>query len=713
MPKICFVCNEIFPTKPGGAGALIRTLANTLLSENFEVILLLDLDRQLFETFEKVDRSGFPNNHLLKVYHLDALCQSINITEDHFTSRYLWESYRYDIACRRIYEIERPDIIEFVDYCGPAYYALCTKKFGLSYNNTQIAVRMHGPIQIIDRHARTKPIDFDRYAIYALERASFRLADVVFYSTPSLLSEVKDSDEAWFGQLVFSPPPVSGFPVRAQIDSNANIVLFYGRLYAEKGVEVFVNAACDLLRSSPDTDLAFYLIGADSNEPPVPGFSSYRTYLIQNIPERLRDKFIFTGFLAHEQVEKVLPRVKFAVFPSFFETYCYSAQELRLAQVPIIVSQIPVFRDVFRESIDAIFLNGSANDLTQKMMLLDSDYNLREQISQPYPQGTGTFLEYYRSPHLLEEKKNTPGDQIKLLVVVLDNIPGDDSFHFTLESIYKASSIDLVVLHLKKKQSSNSTAFSMKFLGDNYFAVDSAGNPVFPEDARTAQALLILNAGDKIAPGFLELCQSVLSAHGELGYINSWRWISRGHKTWLDTHPAAIMPELLPFETVSNQTRCVFRTAENIFLSDLFDQRADQLGEIGFLWNMEGNNSIGIDIPEPYLLLNFGPTNNTGKSSLSYLVHKYQGSTLATRLVNYMTLLVNGYPTSLLPLQNHWTKISGLPIGASKAKKIAIFPAMKLQNRLMKKLKSGGKLQKTLLSILQKISKIIKAPHSS
>ena len=709
MPKICFVCNEIFPTKPGGAGALIRTLANRLLSENIEVILLLDLDQQIFETFEKVDRSGFPNNHLLKVYHLDVLCQSVNITEDHFTSRYFWESYRYDIACRRIYEIERPDIIEFVDYCGPAYYALCTKIFGLSYRDTQIAVRMHGPVQIIDRHARTKPIDFDRYAIYALERASFRLADAVLYSTPSLLSEVKDPDEVWFGRLVFSPPPVSGFPVRAQIDSDANIVLFYGRLYAEKGVDVFVNAACDLLRSLPDTNLEFYLIGADSNEPPVPGFLSYRTYLIQNTPEELRDKFIFTGFLAHEQVEKVLPRVKFAVFPSFFETYCYSAQEMRLAQVPIIVSQIPVFQDVFREGIDAVFFNGSANDLTQKMMLLDANNNLREKISQPYSQRTGTFLEYYRSPRLLEAKKNTPGDQIKLLVVVLDNIPEDESFQLTLESIHKSSSTDLAVLHLKKKRSSNTTAFSMKFLGDNYFVVDSCGNPVFPEDAHTEQALLILNAGDKITPGFLDLCQSVLSAHGELAYINGWRWISDGHKTWLDTHPAAIMPELLPFETVSNQTRCVFRTAENISLSGLFDPRADQLGEISFLWSLETNNSIGIDIPEPYLLLKFDPTNNTGKSSLSYLVHKYQGSTLATRLVNYMTLLVNGYPTRLLPLQNHWTKISGLPIGAAKSMKIAIFPAMKLQNRLTKKLRSGGKLQKMLLSILQKISRIIKA----
>ena len=193
-------------------------------------------------------------------------------------------------------------------------------------------VRLHGPLELIDQSTAYQAMDFDRYTAYALERQCFRLAEATLYATPSFLEAYYDRQaEPWFGEAVYAPPPTGSFPTRPSEALGANIMLFYGRLFAWKGPERFVDAALSLLASQPESDWQFYLVGYDSNQPPVSGPRSYQEYLLQKIPPAWRKRFIFTGHLSHTQVAALLPRVLLAVVPSYFKSYGYAAHEMRQA----------------------------------------------------------------------------------------------------------------------------------------------------------------------------------------------------------------------------------------------------------------------------------------------------------------------------------------------------------------------------------------------
>jgi len=151
------------------------------------------------------------------------------------------------------------------------------------------------------------------------------------------------------------------------------------------------------------------------------------------------------------------------------------------------------------------------------------------------------------------------------------------------------------ILRLKRTPPAASNATSFEFLGNRYFITDSFGKPVSPENASTSQAMLILTAGDKLQAGFLDHCLYALSADNHLAYISTCRRIRHGRKNWLVTHPGAAMSELLPFEAISNRTRCVFPDPENWHFMTCSIRGPNSSG-IDFIWGLEGPNTFGMDI---------------------------------------------------------------------------------------------------------------------
>ena len=188
-------------------------LARALLAEGHEVILLLNMSMADYARFTSTDCRLLDGGAKLRSYHVDALCTGQKLKESDFLSRYTWEAYRYDYACRQVYELEKPDITEFVDYCGPAYYALNAKLCGLSFQETRPVVRLHGPLELIDQSTAYQAMDFDRFTAYALERQCFRLAEATLYATPSFLEAYYDrQSEPGLGKAVRRPAADWQFP---------------------------------------------------------------------------------------------------------------------------------------------------------------------------------------------------------------------------------------------------------------------------------------------------------------------------------------------------------------------------------------------------------------------------------------------------------------------------------------------------------------------
>jgi glycosyltransferase involved in cell wall biosynthesis len=583
MARIAFASYEMAPTTKGGAGVLIRNLAEVLLRDGHEVILVLDVPPWEFEQFVTTDRFVLPEAERCRAYHVGSVVEAIgSTTEEDFSSHFEWRAYRFDLACRIVSEQEKPDILEFFDYGGVGHYALSAKVAGLAYRDTHLAVRLHTSLELMDRVAAESAYDFEREMVYALEHGALRLAETVLFPTPSYLEEdYAPFYEPWLGDLVESPPPIVDAPRPRRPSETPDVALFYGRLSPLKGVDLFIEAAVEMLRQGLAGDLLFYMVGFDPEFPDAPYRSGEE--IRRRIPTEFQERFIFKGQWGRRRLERLLPRVRFAVFPTFIESFGYAAHELRSAGVPLVLSPIPAFRDAFTDEVDALFFDGSTSDLARRMGRMNDDESLRQRLSVVSETPADPQLTFYYGPH---HSWITPADVHRpagdlLVCVIADN---ENLLGPTLVSIETASGTSREVVVLRPTDDGSSSG-TVAFLGGRYHMETAEGGSVRPSDVLTRSYLLVLRAGDQIEPWFIEGCAGILNRQPEIGYAGSWK---KSHTGIVDTFPVDLMPEALPLLGRAPINRCVIRTEPGRLLSDLFDARAGILGEAVHLCSAVG-----------------------------------------------------------------------------------------------------------------------------
>jgi hypothetical protein len=112
-----------------------------LLDQGHEVIFLLEVDNKSFKRFDQVDRLLLPNPHNCRAYQVSALVGGMALAPNSFKTAYEYQAYLFYAAASRLYELEKPDIIEFFEYCGVAYQALNAKVTGLDFGASHLGVQ--------------------------------------------------------------------------------------------------------------------------------------------------------------------------------------------------------------------------------------------------------------------------------------------------------------------------------------------------------------------------------------------------------------------------------------------------------------------------------------------------------------------------------------------------------------------------------------------
>lgn len=619
MTRVCFVSYEIHPTTRGGCGVLLHHAASVLLGTGHEVILLLDMPHDYFDRFQSYDRRALPNPGNCRAYHVDSLCESLTLRESDFVSVYAWKAYRLHHACRELVAREDPQVVEFFDYCGAGYFALSAKVAGLAYRNTHLTVRLHTAIELMDVHDPTTPLAFDRYTLYALEHCALRLAESVVYPSRDYLEgSYRPYYEAWFGNQVCSQPPLVEAPPRVRCRPDADVALFYGRLFAFKGVDVFVDAAVAYLNDAMNARLRFYLAGHDSRQPPI-DVESYQAYLWRKIPAQHRSQFVFTGHLHRKQLEELLPQVLFGVFPSHFESFCYAAHEIYAAGIPLIVADIPGFREFFRHEVNALVCDGSVSDLARQMQRMSRDGELRKRLSAPFPVADKPLGDFYAGALPASWiQMDTPGQRPTLLVCVIDDSATQAGM--TLAALDQSGVASMQIVVLKPAPLEGGSGSATWWLGALYTLHERTGQALAPTAVRTAEALVILRAGDIPRPEYLTRCLDVMARQDQIAFVGSWKCIRDGAEGVLQTFPIESLLEVLPFQKLSAFTRCVMRTPQGVLLIDLFDSRAGVYGELAYLWRLDSDHQCGLTIPELLMSQAKEPSPAFDRKLLPYLV---------------------------------------------------------------------------------------------
>ncbi|WP_066637844.1 1,4-alpha-glucan branching protein domain-containing protein [Desulfolucanica intricata] len=120
-----------------------------------------------------------------------------------------------------------------------------------------------------------------------------------------------------------------------------DLLLFYGRLVPEKGVQVLLRALPHVLRKFPKARLI------------VAGKGPYESYLKNLAGELGLNKVVsFPGFVDENTRKELLRQAGIAVFPSLYEPFGIVALEAMAAGVPIIVSDTGGMSDIVTHGVD-------------------------------------------------------------------------------------------------------------------------------------------------------------------------------------------------------------------------------------------------------------------------------------------------------------------------------------------------------------------------
>ena len=112
------------------------------------------------------------------------------------------------------------------------------------------------------------------------------------------------------------------------------IVMYVGRFVREKGIQVLLNAASVVLAQEPNTK--FLIVGGGHRE----RFERFVDWA------GLRDKVLFTGFMANRSLHQLYRCADVAVFPSLYEPFGIVALEGMAAGAPVVTSDAGGFPEV-------------------------------------------------------------------------------------------------------------------------------------------------------------------------------------------------------------------------------------------------------------------------------------------------------------------------------------------------------------------------------
>ena len=527
---VLFATMEFHPTNPGGAGVLIHHTVRLLLERGFTVVLLFDGGRAAYEQLVNVDRLTIPYAHRFLIHLIDDLCQDLAILPEPCADIAIAKSLRLDHALRKLTEIYDVDLVELYDYCGHGFHYLAQPP----KNRPPVAVRLHSTIELLERKTRA-PLAAERQWLYAMERAQLVLADVVLSPGTAYYEEdMRPLYSSLTADRVMVSPPVHMSIGEVEYAVESRDVVFYGRLTTLKGLDTFLRAAV-LALADPAFQRwlgRFILIGPEDHVSTAlsPG------ELHALIPPAHADRFQFTGRLHHAALLDRLRTVAFACFANRVESFCYAAHELHTAGIPLIVNRIPAFEDGFEEGVSAIFFDGTALDLADRMKHLAWDKSARIALSRHGKErGPRYWVDHYTD--LLERMRRE-----RALVNSLARMTGsaiilsEGNAEATQRTVANLSPLPLrpVILEVD-------AAGELAFAGSRWRGAAEAADSETPLGLqRVGDASLFVRAGDVVEAEWAHEALRVLAQNPRVGAVGGWV----GKHTGLESMVYLYIPEL-------------------------------------------------------------------------------------------------------------------------------------------------------------------------
>ncbi|MDR0312071.1 MAG: glycosyltransferase [Treponema sp.] len=171
------------------------------------------------------------------------------------------------------------------------------------------------------------------------------------------------------------------YKANAQNRQKTETIVFIGNIKKHKGLDTLLDSF--LLAKNEGMRHKLIIIGSRDN------FRSSDNEILQKIDSLGTDTVIFTGFISNEQLMDYLSSASLLVQPSLYEGFGLPPLEAMVLGTPALISDIPVFKEIYEDYPVTFFRAGDPNDLKQKMMGLlfnqtDNNISLTENLVEKY-----------------------------------------------------------------------------------------------------------------------------------------------------------------------------------------------------------------------------------------------------------------------------------------------------------------------------------------
>jgi glycosyltransferase involved in cell wall biosynthesis len=141
-----------------------------------------------------------------------------------------------------------------------------------------------------------------------------------------------------------------------------NTILFIGNIKKHKGLRVLMDAF--LVAHKEGLRYKLVIVGEKDN------FRSRDTEFLKKPDSADTDAVDFTGFISNDVLRKLLEEASLLVQPSLYEGFCLPPLEAMTVGTQVLLSDIPVLREIYGDFPVTFFKAGDSVDLKEKLFSL-------------------------------------------------------------------------------------------------------------------------------------------------------------------------------------------------------------------------------------------------------------------------------------------------------------------------------------------------------
>lgn len=156
------------------------------------------------------------------------------------------------------------------------------------------------------------------------------------------------------------------------LDENKIIVLFVGRLYHRKGLEILLNSIPPVLKEV--SNVKFIISGK--------GFKQKEENL-RNLAKELdiEESVEFLGYVSDEKLPRLYSASDIFVLPAIYENFPFAILEAQSSGLPVISTNVGGIPEFLEDNKNGLIIEpGSSKQLTQKLLVLLKDQKLAKKM---------------------------------------------------------------------------------------------------------------------------------------------------------------------------------------------------------------------------------------------------------------------------------------------------------------------------------------------